>query len=251
MANKRLCSLIVLGCVSTLLSKPISLHPDNPHYFLWQGKPTILITSAEHYGAVLNSDFNYPLYLKTLAKDKLNYTRMFVGGTYVEPLGAFNIARNTLAPKGDRFLCPWARSSKPGYKGGGNKFDLTKWDAAYFTRLKDFIRQAKQQNIIVEVTLFCPFYGDKQWVLSPLHPNNNINHTPAMDRTHVYTMDKHQGLLTYQESLVRKIVEALRDEDNVIFEICNEPYFGGVTLDWQAHIADVITKAQADHPLKS
>ena len=36
---------------------PICLHPDNPHYFLWRGKPTVLITSGEHYGAVM--DFGY------------------------------------------------------------------------------------------------------------------------------------------------------------------------------------------------
>ena len=25
---------------------PLALHPDNPHYFLWRGTPTILITSG-------------------------------------------------------------------------------------------------------------------------------------------------------------------------------------------------------------
>ena len=129
--------LLLVSCVQC--SEPIQLHPDNPHYFLWQGRPTILITSAEHYGGVLNPDFNYAKYLKTLSADGLNYTRVFVGGTYVEPLGAFNIPRNTLAPKGDRFLCPWARSNQSGYSGGGNKFDLTQWDGAYFRRLKDFV----------------------------------------------------------------------------------------------------------------
>jgi hypothetical protein len=38
--------------------KPLALHPDNPHYFLFRGEPAILITSAEHYGAVLNGDFD-------------------------------------------------------------------------------------------------------------------------------------------------------------------------------------------------
>lgn len=36
---------------------PIRLHPDNPHCFLWRGKPMVLITSGEHYGAVM--DFGY------------------------------------------------------------------------------------------------------------------------------------------------------------------------------------------------
>ena len=38
---------------------PISLHPDNPSYFLWRGKPAVLITSGEHYGALLNLDFDF------------------------------------------------------------------------------------------------------------------------------------------------------------------------------------------------
>jgi hypothetical protein len=244
-------SLLFVVLASCLYaSQPIQLHPDNPHYFLWQGKPTILITSAEHYGAVLNPDFDYVTYLATLAKDGLNYTRIFVGGTYVEPLGAFNIPRNTLAPKGDRFLCPWRRSDVSGYAGGGAKFDLTQWDKGYFRRLKDFVSQAGKQGVVVEVALFCPFYADAQWDLSPLNPKNNVNNTPSVNRTHVYTLDKHKGLLVYQEQLTRKVVTELADAGNVIFELCNEPYFGGVTLDWQHHIADVIVEAQKDLPDK-
>jgi len=30
--------------------QPIQLHPENPHYFLWRGKPTVLVASTEHYG---------------------------------------------------------------------------------------------------------------------------------------------------------------------------------------------------------
>ena len=107
-------------------STPIALH-DNPHYFQWRGKPTILITSGEHYGAVMNLDFDYRKYLDTLAADGLNYTRVF-SGAYVEPQGAFNIAQNTMAPAAGRFLAPWARSAQPGYTGGGNKFDLAAWN---------------------------------------------------------------------------------------------------------------------------
>jgi hypothetical protein len=32
--------------------KPIALHPAYGHYFLFRGKPTAVITSGEHYGAV-------------------------------------------------------------------------------------------------------------------------------------------------------------------------------------------------------
>ncbi len=49
-------SLLFGGCKT---NPPLSLHPENPHYFLFRGKPTVLIGSTEHYGAVLNKDFDY------------------------------------------------------------------------------------------------------------------------------------------------------------------------------------------------
>ena len=229
----------ILSCVLQLNAqvKPIALHPVNPHYFVYNGKPTILITSGEHYGAVMNPDFNYKIYLKTLQKDGLNLTRTMTGG-YFEPSGAFNISKNTLAPDQQKYLCPWQRV------GDGSKFDLTKWDEAYFTRLKDFVVEAKKHDVIVELSLFCPFYEEMQWKLSPFNILNNVNNLGDIPRTDVYTLDKNKGLLEVQEAMVRKLVEELRDCPNVIYEICNEPYFGGITLEWQGRIAQVITEAE-------
>jgi PA14 domain len=228
---------------------PIALHPDNTHYFQWRGRPTILITSAEHYGAVMNLDFDYRRYLDTLAADGLNYTRVF-SGAYVEPQGAFNIARNTLAPAAGRFLPPWARSTQTGYAGGGNKFDLTAWNADYFKRLTDFVAYASSKGIVVEVTLFCPMYEEIQWSLSPMNASNNVNGIGAVPRNDVYTLDKHGGLLAVQEALTRKMVTELNGFDNVVYEICNEPYFGGVTMPWQHHIADVIVDTERQLPAR-
>ena len=228
--------------------KPIQLHPDNPHYFLWRGEPTILITSGEHYGALLNRDFNYKKYLKTLESLGFNLTRTF-SGAYCEPVGAFKIQHTTLAPAKDRLICPWAQSDTPGYANGGNKFDLTKWDAAYFKRLRDFVGEASKRGVVVELVLFCPFYEDGMWKLSPMNTANNINGIGKMKRTEVYTL-KYPRLLAVQDAMVYKIVEQLKDFDNLYYEICNEPYFGGVTLEWQNHIAETIVKSEANFKAK-
>jgi hypothetical protein len=228
--------------------KPILLHPDNPHYFLWRGKATVLITSGEHYGAVLNRDFDYKRYLNTLESLGFNLTRTF-SGAYCEPFGAFSIQNNTLAPAKDQLICPWARSEQPGYANGGNKYDLTKWDPAYFQRLRDFVGEAGKRGIVVELVLFCPFYEDSMWKLSPMNAANNINGIGKMERTEAYTL-KYPKLLAVQDAMVRRVVEELKDFDNLYYEICNEPYFGGVTLEWQAHIADVIAKTEADFKAK-
>ncbi len=48
--------------------------------------------------------------------------------------------------------------------------------------------------------------------------------------------------------MVRKIVTELNGFDNVIFEICNEPYLAGITLDWQRHIARIISSTEKSLP---
>jgi hypothetical protein len=228
--------------------QPLSLHPQNPHYFLFRGKPTILITSGEHYGAVLNLDFDYVAYLQALRVDGLNLTRVW-SGTYREIPGSFGITDNTLAPFPNRYACPWARSETPGYAHGGNKFDLTKWDEEYFKRLKDFMAKARSAGVVVEMNLWCPNYDEALWKASPMHASNNVNGVGSCGRDEAYTL-KHADLLAVQEATTRKIVRELSDFENLYFEICNEPYFGGVALDWQHRIADVIVDAEKDLPGK-
>ena len=232
--------------IASAQNAPISLHPQNPHYFLYKNKPTVLITSGEHYGAVMNLDFDFEKYLETLNKDGLNLTRLFTGAAYVEPQGAFNIERNTMAPAPLKFLAPWARSNESGYANGGNKFDLTKWDDAYFNRLKKFMSAAKENNIIVELTFFCPFYDSLQWKLSPFNNANNTTHIAGnLERTDIYTISKNtQAINALQAKLVSKIVTELNDYDNLVYELANEPYFGGITLQWQHFIATVIDSTE-------
>src|SRR5262245_11793410 len=59
----------------TTVAEPLKLHPTNPHYFLFRDRSMVIITSGEHYGAVLNLDFDFKKYLTTLKQDRLNNTR--------------------------------------------------------------------------------------------------------------------------------------------------------------------------------
>jgi len=229
---------------------PLSLHPGNPHYFLFRDKPVILVGSTEHYGAVMNLDFDYIRYLDELALYGLNVTRTF-SGVYVEPQGAFGIEKNTLAPAPGRFICPWQRSDQPGYKGGGNKFDLGKWETEYFNRLRSFIKEAGKRGIIVELDLFSNFYDTIQWQLSPLYFINNINNTDEIkDQKEVLSL-RHPGLLRIQEEMVKKILEECNEFDNLYYEVCNEPYFGDLeALDaWENHMTGFIERIENQLPL--
>ena len=103
---------------------PLALHPENPRYFLFRDQPAILVTSGEHYGALLNGEFDFETYFATLAADGFNLTRIF-SGAYCEQIGAFKIERNTLAPAEGQLVAPWLRSDTPGYANGGKVRSFT------------------------------------------------------------------------------------------------------------------------------
>ncbi len=231
--------LLILLAPALLASEPIRLHPDNPHYYLFRGKPTILLTSAEHYGAVLNGEFNYLKYLDTLKADRLNLTRAF-SGVYREVPGDFGITRNTLAPADVKYVSPYAR-------GASGKFDLKRWNPAYWERLKKFIEAAGARGIVVEYTLFCVYYQDRMWDLAPWKGKNNGNGIGEVPRGEVLTL-KHAALVAAQEEFVKKAVLELNGYDNLLFEICNEPYVTGVPDDWQRHMAKALHDAEGALP---
>ncbi len=235
--------ILALSLVGTLViaaAEPIRLHPDNPHYLSFRGRPAVLITSGEHYGAVMNRDFDFIRYLDELKRHGFNLTRVF-SGTYREVAGSFNIVGNTLAPT--RFVCPWAREPD-------GKFDLKRWDESYFTRLKDFVKSAGTRGVVVELVLFCPMYDESVWQASPMHPGNNVNGVGNIGRYEVFN-GKDKALFPAQKQVVRKIVNELNGFDNLYYEICNEPYErGGLTQEWNDAIITTILESEASLPAK-
>lgn len=243
-------ALLAALLAAGLCAQPIQLHPSNPHYFLFQGKPAILITSAEHYGAVVNQDFDYVAYLDALKAYGLNYTRIYPGFMF-EPMGKF-IKGNTLGPKPASLIVPWARSSTPGYLLGGNRFDLDRWDPRYFTRLRDFMAKAAERGIVVEICFFNAQYTDT-WPISPLYYENNIQGVGKCDLEDAQTI-RFPNLVRREADYVRKIVEEVNSFDNVILEICDEPYLTGTPIAlagaWIAHMVDAIKSAESRLPKK-
>ena len=258
-------------------AEPVRLHPRNPHYFLFRGKTVALVTTGEHYGSVLNGDFDFRRYLETLSAAHMNYTRIF-GGSYVEMPGkSFGIQRNNLAPAPGRFVAPWSRSETPGYAGGGNTFDLDRWNPDYFERLETFLAEASKRDIVVELTLFSSTYGDLQWQVNPFNPANNVNGTDAIEWKKLNTLEN-GNILGRQEQYVRKLVREVNKFDNVMFEIQNEPWSDrtvlvdtvnpylqkaardvypnsidladDLSIAWQTRVASWITNEEANLPQK-
>ena len=215
---------IVIFAFSTLnvciaQDEPIKLLAENPHYFEFNGKPLALITSAEHYGAVLNESFNYEEYLHTLHDEGMTYTRIFMGSYFEIPSKSFSIQHNTLAPEADKIIVPWLTS----VENGLIKYDWNSTNPAYYERLNKFMELAQKLDIIVEVTLFSSIYNDDHWEMNPQNPKNRLGDSASLDRKLVHTVEN-GVLLSLQKTYVSNLVKELNGFNNFFFEIQNEPW---------------------------
>ena len=231
--------VLLIGCQTKLPVKQdvITLHPENPNYFLYKEKPTILVTSGEHYGAVMNADFNFQKYLATLHSAGLNYTRIFLGPYSELGNNLFGITNNTMNPKPERWLTPWIKETESG------KYNLTQWNEAFFIRLKSFVNEADQNDIIVEISLFTSYYTNHQWSTSPFNPKNNIQGFDSISFKQVNTINN-GALMEIHEKYVRKVVQELNDFGNVFFEVQNEPWSDNPQLVEQIAEPDSVTHSQ-------
>ncbi len=234
----------------SLRAQPVSTDPSNHHYYFFRGEPVILITSAEHYGAVVNGGFDYVKYLGALHSYGLNYTRIYPGALF-EPVDKY-IKGNTLGVRPDKLVLPWARSNKPGYAPGGNLFDLDRWDKSYFDRLKDFIKEASDKGIVVEICFFNCQYKDT-WPISPLYCKNNIQDEGKCGFNDTQTL-LFPDVARRQSDYVRKIVQEVNSFDNVILEICDEPILfdtpDSLAGKWIKHMVNVIKETESSLPSK-
>jgi len=242
--------LLSVGFIPGLFGQPISLFPENPHYFLFNSKPTMLITSAEHYGAVVNKKFDYKAYFDWLGSYGLNYTRIYPG-YLTEPPDKW-LKGNSLGLRPDEIIMPWKRSNEPGYAMGGNKFDLDQWDEEFFTRLRDFIEAAAKKEIVVEICFYNAQYDDC-WPLCPLYYKNNIQGVGNCHFNDAQTMD-HKDLVTKEAEYVAKITREVNAYDNVILELCDEPIINGTPLEkagkWLDYMIAIITNTEKNLPKK-
>lgn len=227
------------------MTTPIKLHPENPKVLEFRGKPFVLVTATEHYGAVMNRPFDIDKYLHDAAEKGMTVTRLF---TLFRELQGPNNPYSTCKPESTDYVAPFVRTG-PGIAGDCQlKYDLDQWNPEFTKRLHHFLGLASELGIVVEMTVLSNTYCDAVWALNPLNPANNINGLPAMHWPEYMSL-RHPELFARQAAYVKRMVQETQGYDNLMYEICNEPggaltHEAGVTTgevnEWQIAIAKVI-----------
>jgi hypothetical protein len=216
-------ALVLVASTAAYAGDPVRLHPDNPRYFLFRGKPLALVTATEHYGSVINRPFDFEKYLDDAAAHKMTLTRTFL--LFRELQSARNPS-SPCKPEWPDYIAPFPRTGPGKAMDGEPIYDLDQWNPEYFDRLHRFLDAASKRGIVVELTVFSNTYADNVWALNPFRSKNNkqgIGNVEWPD----YLSLKDKELVRRQTSYARKIIDETSQYDNVYYEICNEPG-GGV-----------------------
>jgi hypothetical protein len=215
--------------------------------------------------------FDYPGYLDFLAERGHNFIRLW----------RWEQVRSQAAG-GDFHLCmtpqPWARTGPGPAKDGQPRFDLDRFNQAFFDRLRDRVVAAGDRGMYVAVMLF------EGWALHlspapdhveghPFHAANNVNGVAigSIVDYQVLPLDPHVQAL--QEAYVHKVIDTLHDLPNLLWEVANESSGGGTvepamaqalgqegtpewgdSTQWQYWVIDLIRRRESEmgyerHPI--
>lgn len=201
------------------MAAAIQIYAENPKLFEFRGKPLVLVTATEHYGAVINRPFDIAAYLHDAAAQGITLTRLFTLFRELQtPINPYS----TCKPETPDFVTPYLRTGPGRAQDREPKFDLDQRNPEFYERLHRFLTLAAELGIVVEIVLFSNTYSPDVWSLNPLNAHNNVNGVEEIAWPD-YLSQRHPKLLAYQLAHLRAIVTATNAYDNVIYEICNEP----------------------------
>jgi len=255
--------LFVLLCKSTQAEPtngPLRICPDNPRYFAdAEGKAIMLVGSHVWYNLVdmgaqdPPKPFDYEAYLDWMGKYDHNFMRMWAW-----EMTQWDTTRNSAHARKDvtTFYVkphPWLRSGNGKALDGKPKFDLTKFNSAYFKRLRQRIEAARQKGIYVSIMLFEGWAMQNingGWKLHPFHPENNVNGINGDSNGDGKGLEVHElvvaAVTDIQKAYIRKVIDTVNDLDNVLYEISNENH--PESTQWQYAMIRYIHKYEKGKP---
>lgn len=187
-------------------------------------------TSYSNYGTFSFSE--YVSYLQSIGANLIRYWAP-------DPFGSTNTTWGTPS------IWPFNRTGAGTAHDGGAKFDLTSFNAAYFSKLLSDVQAAASAGIYVSVMLFFDFDpngGYKNWIDSPFNGNNNVNGTTTSGT--IVEQGSDATTLGFQHAYAQKVLDTLGAQPNVLYEIANEASFDSATEAWQTGFVTFIKNYQ-------
>lgn len=230
-------------------SGPLRVHPANSRYFADPAGRAVYLTGCHTWSNFQDRGpgdappaFDYAAYLDWLAGLRHNFIRLWTWeqARVVEADGA----RTSWVPF--RY-----RRTGPGEAlDGGPRFDLTAFNPEYFERLRERVARAGGLGIYVSIMLFQGWSGRKRWENGdpfrghPYHAGNNVNGLDGDPNGDGLVDLDAPGVRDHDAAYVRRVVDAVNDLPNVLYEVANE----GGSRDWNRFMVRTLQECQRAKP---
>jgi hypothetical protein len=221
---------------------PLTVSTANPRYFTaatgdTAGRKAVYLTGSHIWNNLHDGmgpgngcsetpeRFDFGAYLDFLADHGHNFIRLWRWEQF-----------KSQAAGGDYHLCmtpqPWARTGPGAASDGKPKFDLERFDPAFFDRLRDRVVAAGQRGIYVAVMLFDGFGlhlspAPDHVQGHPFHAANNVNGVGIGSIVDYQVLPLDPRVQALQEAYLRKVVDTLHHLPNLLWEVANESSGGG------------------------
>jgi hypothetical protein len=237
------------------ITAPLQALASNPHYFTDGSGRAIYLTGSHTWnnfqdwgtkGAVRPLDFT--AYVKLLVAHNHNFTLL-----WATELPVFRGLPSTASSPPDFTVSPqpWQRTGPGNASDGKLKFDLTKFNQAYFDRLRARVVQLHENGIYAGVYFFSGefvlrfrFSGDGY----PLTGSNNVNGIDDGGGTRSLAMTAPNAITEIQDAYVRKVIDTLNDLPNVLWIVSQEAPVGSRW--WNSHLIALVRSYEAGKPLQ-
>ena len=195
------------------------------HWVCWDGNPILLIGDSVTQGWMeLGKNFKQEEYIDALASRGINLLMIW---SYIGT-DAHRQKEDPRIGYDAQEIWPWQGSPDKG------NFDLTRFNLAYFEKLKDLVAYAEKQRIIILITVHDGWTKDR----FKMHPfNASLGNGPLTDkRQYVELADyeeempiifnrgwrRKQKNQYFQERFCDKLITELNSYKNVVYEMFNE-----------------------------
>lgn len=249
---------------------PLRVHPDNPRYFTDGTKRkdgtlnAVYLTGAHTWNNLVDmgrhdppEPFDFGAYLNFLERHHHNFIRLWAwDSTWWDTRANGWLGKDFVHHAWPQ---PWLRTGSGEALDGKPRFDLTRFNSAYFERLRSRVADAGERGIYVSIMLFEGWglmHGNRRrnlredgwaWRSHPFNPSNNINGVDLVGagalngRVHVLGNPKASEL---QGAYIRRVVDTVNDLDNVLYEVINE----GGEKEWDWWVANTIRDHERTKP---
>ncbi len=232
---------------------PLKAHATNPNYFADGTGKAVYLTGSQTWntlqdwgtsGAVQALDF--PAFVKFLVDHHHNLTLL-----WTTELPTFHGLPSTASSPPDFSVSPlpWQRTGPGDASDGKLRFDLTRFNQAYFDRLRDRVQQLNAAGIYAGVYFFSGEFLLRFRFARDGYPftgGNNVNEIDDGGGTRSVTMTAPNAITAIQDAYVKRVIDTLNDLPNVLWIVSEEAPRGSGW--WNSHMIALARSYESSKP---